>query len=80
MPIIKKRKSIIILGMMIVFAGMVYVALPYFHVKHDRTLEVSLNEKVKDEHTNTVFLGDLITYDWKRAHLFHPYTEEADMK
>ncbi|VVM34505.1 MULTISPECIES: hypothetical protein [Terribacillus] len=43
-------------------------------------MEVSLNKLVKEEDINTINIGDLITYDWQKAYMFHPYTEEADMK
>ncbi|MFS0560225.1 hypothetical protein AB1K91_05750 [Terribacillus sp. 179-K 1B1 HS] len=81
MSIVTKRKVIVTLGVILLFAGiLIDVALPYFYVKHDTNLEVSLNEKVKEGHRDSIFLGDLITYDWKRAYFFHPYSEEADMK
>ncbi|WP_179867376.1 hypothetical protein [Terribacillus saccharophilus] len=43
-------------------------------------MEVSLNKLIKEDHSKTIDIGDLITYDWERAYMFHPYTEEADMK
>ncbi|SDC80182.1 hypothetical protein SAMN05421663_104151 [Terribacillus halophilus] len=81
MFIVKKRKIIVIIGGILLIAGiLVYVFQPYFYVKHDNNLEVSLNEKIKEAHSNSISLGDLITYNWKRAYFFHPYSDEADMK
>lgn len=57
-----------------------YMALPFLTVNHDKTLEESLNNKLKEENTNLLDLGDYINYDWKRAYSFSPYTSESYMK
>ncbi|MFP7494754.1 hypothetical protein SFC66_13290 [Terribacillus saccharophilus] len=38
-----------------------------------------MNESFKDAPTS-VHVGDFITYDWEKAYLFTPYTEEEDMQ
>ncbi|PAE07086.1 hypothetical protein CHI12_12970 [Terribacillus saccharophilus] len=78
--IFKKKVTIIIFCVLAILGILIYFAVPYFSVKHDKELEVSLNKLVKEEDINTINIGDLITYDWQKAYMFHPYTEEADMK
>lgn len=76
-----KKKIIVIFLCVLAISGiMIYVVIPYFSVKHDKKLEDSLNNILKKDQNNTIDIGDLITYDWERIYMFHPYKEEADMK
>ncbi len=78
--IIKKKVIIIIFCVLAIVGILVYFAVPYLSVKHSKELEESLNKLIKEDNSKTIDIGDLITYDWERAYMFHPYTMEADMK
>ncbi|MEC0304406.1 hypothetical protein [Terribacillus saccharophilus] len=43
-------------------------------------MEDSLNNILKEDSINSIDIGNLISYDWEKAYMFTPYTEEADMK
>lgn len=80
-PISKKIKLLLVIVCLVAIIGVsVYIVLPFLSVNHDRTLEESLNNKLKEENTNSLNLGDYINYDWKRAYYFTPYTSESYMK
>lgn len=77
----RKIKILLVIFCLVAITGIsVYIVLPFLSVHHDKTLEKSLNYKLKEEGTNSLDLGDYIEYDWKKAYIFTPYTTEVDMK
>lgn len=79
--ILKRIKILIIIGFLAIVVGVsFYIVVPFFSVNHDKSLEESINNKLREENTTSLDLGEYIDYDWKKAYSFTPYTSENYMK
>lgn len=76
----RSKALLVFICLAVVIGVSFYIALPFLSVNHDMILEESLNNKLKEDNTTSLDLGEYIGYEWKRAYSFSPYTSESYMK
>lgn len=76
----RSKALLVFICLAVVIGASLYIALPFLSVNHDMILEESLNNKLKEDNTTSLDLGEYIGYEWKRAYSFSPYTSESYMK